>query len=93
MKESTQRKKTYSRLQCDNDFELESDLVEHERIHSEEKPYNCPQCDENFDPESNLLEHERIHSEEKTYSCPQSRNHFELERRDLLEDERIRYDI
>ena len=58
MKESPQRKKTYSRLQCDNDFELESDLVEPKRIHSEEKTYSCLQCDNDYELESDLVEQE-----------------------------------
>ena len=58
-------------------------MLEHERIHSEEKPHSCSQCDGNFELKEDLLEHERIHIKEKPFSCLQCDKRFK-EKSDLL---------
>ena len=76
--QSNSNEKPYTCSKCDRNFESETDLLEHERIHTEEKPYRCSQCDKNFEFATDLLEHERIHTEEKPYNCLQCDRNFNV---------------
>ena len=71
--------KPFNCSQCERNFESETDLLEHERIHTEEKPYSCSQCDVNFESATDLSVHERIHSRGKPYSCSQCDGIFKSE--------------
>jgi uncharacterized Zn-finger protein len=52
-------------------FSTKGNLVEHEKIHMNEKDYKCSYlgCTRSFTRKSSLIDHERIHTGEKPYKC------------------------
>ena len=53
-------------------FKTKVELVNHTRIHTEEKPYPCPKCDKSVVQIGSLLSHKkRLHSDNlmKPYKC------------------------
>src|SRR5277367_442584 len=62
--------------ECENRFVNRSDLISHQRIHTEETPYKCPDCPKRFKRTSDLRKHERTHSGEKPHECGECRKGF-----------------
>ncbi|XP_076326341.1 uncharacterized protein LOC143233702 [Tachypleus tridentatus] len=67
--EDTHWRKPYCCVVCNKSFRSNSQLKQHERVHTEEKPYNCLVCNKGFRSNSQLKQHERVHNEEKPYNC------------------------
>ena len=57
---------------CTKGFTQKGGLINHTRIHRNERPYNCSWagCTRAFVQKCNLTRHERVHSGEKPYQCP-----------------------
>ncbi|NXO25324.1 ZN397 protein, partial [Cisticola juncidis] len=53
--------------QCRKKFPTSSDLLEHQRIHRDERSFCCPNCRRSFRDNSTLVTHQHIHSREKPY--------------------------
>ncbi|NXL15001.1 ZN623 protein, partial [Setophaga kirtlandii] len=51
--------------QCKKRFYTSSDLIKHQRIHSDERPFQCPQCKKGFKQNSVLIAHRRVHTGER----------------------------
>ncbi|XP_061567444.1 zinc finger protein 37 homolog [Cololabis saira] len=62
-------KKAFSCRTCRQEFSKSSILVEHMRIHTDERPYLCNTCGKSFKKPSTLKKHKMIHMGEKPYVC------------------------
>ncbi|KAF1610666.1 UNVERIFIED_CONTAM: Zinc finger and SCAN domain-containing protein 21, partial [Eudyptes pachyrhynchus] len=54
---------------CGKAFGQSSDLLKHQRMHTEEAPYQCKDCGKAFSGKGSLIRHYRIHTGEKPYQC------------------------
>lgn len=51
--------------ECGQGFSGKSDVITHQRTHTEGKPYVCRGCGRRFSQKSSLLRHQRTHTGEK----------------------------
>ncbi|XP_062575551.1 zinc finger protein 182-like [Saccostrea cucullata] len=64
------RDKNYFQCQkCNRMFNNKTNLIIHERIHTDTRPFNCKFCHKSFRQLSHMRCHERRHTMEEPYSC------------------------
>ncbi|XP_044733721.1 zinc finger protein 271-like [Chrysoperla carnea] len=73
---------------CDKTFSKHWGLVQHKRVHTEEKLFVCDMCNETFHRKSSLVKHKMLHSSEKPFSCDVCEKTF-TRQGGLLEHKRI----
>ena len=56
---------------CDFKCSINSKLIKHVRLHTNERPYSCEHCDLSFRTHELLKKHRRTHTGERPYACTQ----------------------
>ena len=71
----------YACNKCENSFEKEDDLKNHDKCHSQDVHFNCDKCDKSFKNKSELKNHadDHIHSPNISYACNKCEKSFEKE--------------
>lgn len=59
------RGKVFPCTQCRKSFHCKSYVLEHQRIHTQEKPFRCTKCRKSFRWRSNYTRHVRMHQRDK----------------------------
>ncbi|KAG9275933.1 hypothetical protein AMEX_G8177 [Astyanax mexicanus] len=55
---------------CDRHFTCSTELMAHQRTHTEKQPFKCPVCGEAFSRSSELTTHKKVHLNKHGYDCP-----------------------
>ncbi|XP_072049038.1 uncharacterized protein [Amphiura filiformis] len=63
---------------CERQFKGQSQCVEHERTHTNERPYQCRFCSKRFKTRQHEKNHERVHTGETLYECKDCGKRFRL---------------
>ncbi|XP_049534252.1 zinc finger protein 501-like [Anopheles darlingi] len=63
------RRRIHKCTDCEKVFLRKSNLIDHQRFHSQTKLFQCEYCDKSFVQSGNLAQHLRTHTAEKPYSC------------------------
>ncbi|XP_036449720.1 uncharacterized protein LOC118823945 isoform X2 [Colossoma macropomum] len=54
---------------CDRHFTCSTELMAHQRTHTEKQPFKCPICGEAFSRSSELTNHKKVHFGKHGYTC------------------------
>ncbi|XP_041649912.1 uncharacterized protein LOC121513945 isoform X2 [Cheilinus undulatus] len=54
---------------CDRQFTNSTELMAHQKAHTEKKPFKCPLCGDAFSKSSELTNHKKVHFGEGGYKC------------------------
>ncbi|XP_067458059.1 uncharacterized protein [Thunnus thynnus] len=54
---------------CDRHFTNSTELMAHQKAHTEKKPFKCPICSQAFNKSSGLTLHKKIHFGQDGYAC------------------------
>ncbi|CAI5663339.1 unnamed protein product [Oreochromis niloticus] len=54
---------------CDRHFTNSTELMVHQKAHTEKKPFKCPICSQAFNKSSELTVHKKIHFGQDGYAC------------------------
>ncbi|XP_059610863.1 zinc finger protein 32-like [Phlebotomus argentipes] len=54
---------------CSKRFLRRSNLIDHLRLHANQRPYECEYCNKTFVQSGNYKSHLRIHTKERPYEC------------------------
>ncbi|KAM6909689.1 zinc finger protein 576, tandem duplicate 1 [Xenentodon cancila] len=54
---------------CDRHFTNSTELMVHQKAHTEKKPFKCPICNQAFKKSSELTAHKKIHFGQDGYAC------------------------
>lgn len=68
IRESTQVK-PYECKDCEKGFMWNSDLAQHQKVHTGEKSHECTDCRKSFICKAHLIRHQRIHTGKRPYKC------------------------
>ncbi|XP_060726856.1 uncharacterized protein LOC132846248 isoform X1 [Tachysurus vachellii] len=61
---------------CDRHFTCSTELLAHQRAHTEKQPFKCPICGEAFSRSSELTSHKKVHYNKQGYTCSDCGKHF-----------------
>nr|XP_033819157.1 zinc finger protein Xfin-like isoform X2 [Geotrypetes seraphini] len=67
--EEKEGERLYHCIVCEKNFDSQSSLVAHLRIHTGEKPFSCHVCGKMFNQHASLTIHARTHTGEMPYKC------------------------
>ncbi|KAI5620578.1 zinc finger protein 576, tandem duplicate 2 [Silurus asotus] len=54
---------------CDQHFTCSTELMAHQRSHTEKQPFKCPICGESFSRSTKLTSHKKVHYNKQGYTC------------------------
>lgn len=54
---------------CDRHFTCSTELMAHQRAHTEKQPFKCPICGDAFSRSSELTSHKKVHYSKQGYTC------------------------
>ncbi|XP_021238769.1 zinc finger protein 34-like isoform X2 [Numida meleagris] len=75
-KDVCQKKKQILCTECGKSFKTYSNLVNHQRVHSQKSLFKCSDCGKSYKWRSELIKHQRIHTGERPYKCPECEKSF-----------------
>ncbi|KAM4614030.1 uncharacterized protein O3C94_022063 isoform 2-T2 [Discoglossus pictus] len=80
--------KQFTCFECGQCFNQKSNLIDHVRIHGNEKPFACSECGKCFGKKSNLVKHQGTHTDEKPFACSECGKCFR-QKADLVRHNRM----
>ena len=75
-KHRRRHKSRHQCTQCDKSFNFKSLLVEHERIHTDDRPFACAFCTKTFKHKKDCKRHMRTHTGERPFKCTDCEKSF-----------------